>query len=190
MTTLTSFGPDTPLDALPLSFRRCLPPNVLTPAQQSACDAIVGSITAGTGYCSVAPFTGMTYCGCVNNSIPCPMIAATACANSASAFQPTAMRAPDGQAYLACKGRPVCVNLVEVGGSQNVVKGVTQQCGDIQNFRTFILANPALLILVILLVIMLAVLSGLGSSVSAAKTPPPKTLTAAATASTASTFAA
>ena len=157
------FGPDAPLSNLPVEFRACLPPNTLSPAQQASCDTAVGSMASGIGYCSEAPYNTMTYCACVNNAIPCPMIAAAACVNSAFSYRPSDMLAPNGQSYLDCKGTPICVNIVEVGGSQNVVSGITQECGVIQNITNVISTNPPLAVLAIILFIMLVILLSMRS---------------------------
>jgi hypothetical protein len=163
-TTFTQFGPDPPIATLPQAFRRCLSPN----AASAGCDGSIGSLQSGSGYCAVttpdprypgtAPYAQSTYCACVNNAIPCPMVAAAACANSAFAYAPTKMTPPDGAAYAACKGQPICVNLIEVGGNQNVVSGITQQCGVIQNIQNIISTNPALAVLAFLLFVTLVVL--------------------------------
>jgi hypothetical protein len=91
------------------------------------------------------------------------MIAAAACVNSAFSYTPTRMT-PDGEAFLQCKGQPICINLVEVGGSQNVVDGITQQCGTIQNIKNVISTSPPLAMLTAFLFIVLLVLLSMQSS--------------------------
>jgi hypothetical protein len=162
--TYVEFGPDVPIGVLPQPFRDCLPGN---PASAD-CDAIVGSTQIGTGYCSVDPYRRMSYCACVNNKIPCPMIAAVACANSAYAYLPTGMTPPDGAKYVSCKSSPICVNLVDVGGSQNVVPGVVQQCGTVTNVTRSITANPALVALALVLIFVIAAFLWLRPSAPAA----------------------
>lgn len=168
-TEYTQFGPDTPISELPANLRACLPPN----APSGKCDATIGSLESGQGYCSQSPYDKMTYCSCVNNAIPCPMVAAAACANSAFAYSTTEMQAPDGQAYAACKGQPICVNIVEVGGSQNVVTGITQQCGVIQNVQNIISASPTLAAVAFILVIMLIVMMAMRVEDDGRFPPPP-----------------
>ncbi len=168
-TTFTQFGPDPPLSQLPQAFQTCLPPN----APSANCDNVVGSLATGQGYCSQPQYDQTTYCACVNNAIPCPMVAAAACANSAFAYVPTAMQAPNGQAYQRCKGQPICVNIVEIGGSQNIVSGITQQCGIITNIQNIVSANPTLAILAFLLFITLIVLMSIRTGGTPRATPPP-----------------
>lgn len=151
--TFTQFGPDPPLDALPKKFRAC----VEKPGT-AACDALVGSAASGQGYCSRPAYAQTTYCACVNNAIPCAGIAAAACVNSEFAYLPTAMRAPDGQKYLECMATPICVNVFEVGGNQNVVQNIKQECGPITNITNIINTNPVLAVLVFVLVVALVVL--------------------------------
>jgi len=115
-------------------------------------------MASGNGYCSVDRYSRMTYCSCVNNAIPCPMDAAASCANSAFAYRPSNMIAPNGQAFKACKDATICVNIVEVGGSQNVVTGISQECGAIQNVRNIINSNPILAGIALILIIILVFL--------------------------------
>jgi hypothetical protein len=141
--TYTQFGPDVPIEALNTDFSKCLPPNILTAKEQADCDKIVGSKASGSGFCSATNFgyDRMTYCACVNSAIPCPMLASAACANSANAYMPSKML-PTGAAFAECKDARICVNIVEVGGSQNIVSGITQECGAIQNVENIINTNP------------------------------------------------
>ena len=163
------FGPDVPRRALPPAFAACLPPdNDPSPA----CDAIVGD-TAHGGYCSEAPYRTMGYCACVNNAIGCPMIAAAACANSAFAYRPTAMQAPAGQDYQSCKGVTICNNIANVYGSQNIVSGITQECGVITNLTNIVKTNPVFAALTFLLVVALAVLLATRPGRRAGRAPPP-----------------
>lgn len=168
-TTFTQFGPDPPLSDLPQAFQAC----VEDPASSPNCDATVGSAAAGQGYCSQPAYAQTTYCACVNNAIPCPMVAAAACANSAFAYAPTTMQAPGGQAYLRCKGQPICVNIVEVGGSQNIVTGITQQCGLITDVQNLISTSPLLAALTFILIVMIAVLLSLRTTPAGRAPPPP-----------------
>jgi len=163
------FGPDAPLSSLPKDFAACLPPNN---APSAACDGIVGDSSHG-GYCSEAPYNTMSYCACVNNAIGCPMIAAAACANSAFAYRQTAMQAPNGQAYQDCKNVTICNNIIDVYGSQNIVSGVTQECGVITNIQNIISTNPTLAVLAFLLFIMLVVLLSMRTDGGKRLAPPP-----------------
>ena len=155
--TYTEFGPDPPVATIPADFRACLPP-----AQGSAaCDLIVGSSASGLGFCGDPRWRQTTYCACVNNSVGCPSFSMAACANSAHAYKPYAWyQSPQpGQLspYETCAKSPICVNLVEVGGSQNVVSGITQQCGAITNLTRLLKANPVLAAAAFVLVIALIV---------------------------------
>ncbi len=154
-TTFVQFGPDPPIDSLPAAFQACLPPN----APSSSCDAIIGSLQEGTGFCSDSHYAQTTFCSCVNNAIPCPMLAAAACANSAFSYVTSRQTPPDGEAYVTCKGQPICVNIVEVGGNQNVVSGITQECGTITNIENTVSANPTLAAITFIICIILIILA-------------------------------
>ena len=159
-TTWTTFGPDLPPSALPLDLQACLPPNQPT----EACDALVGSAALGYGYCAEPAYQRMTYCACVNNAVGCPEYAMASCANSAFSYRPWAwyQPGPAGQPSRdqMCEKAPICVDLVEVGGSQNVVSDITQQCGAVTNLSKRLGGNPALVVLaLVLLITLVAVLS-------------------------------
>jgi hypothetical protein len=172
--TYTQFGPDAPIEALNTDFSKCLPPNILTVKEQADCDKIVGSKASGSGFCSATNFgyDRMTYCACVNSAIPCPMLASAACANSANAYMPSKML-PTGAAFAECKDARICVNIVEVGGSQNIVSGITQECGAIQNVENIINTNRALAVIVFILIIILVILIAMRPEDSAMLPPPP-----------------
>ena len=181
MTTWTSFGPDPPIATLPDRFRTCLPPN----QPSSECDLIVGNTAMGeqgtdpaslNGFCADPQYRETTYCACVNNAIPCPMIAAAACANSAFSYLPTGMIPPSGEHYLTCKNEPICINILEVGGSQNVVSGITQQCGIITNITNVVKANPSLAIIIFVLLIALIVVTTIKTDGKSIPPAPPQYL--------------
>lgn len=184
-TTYTEFGPDVPPAELPPDFLECLPPA----APSTACDLTVGSLASGLGYCGqVDPASGeaitspvyaqMTYCACVNNAAPCPEYTSAVCANSAFAYRPHAWYASpsQGESYDAnCQNTPICVNLVEVGGDQNVVSGLTQQCGTFETLQLVIGANPALALVAFFLILVIAGLLLARTERPRGKLPPPPT---------------
>lgn len=167
MANYTEFGPDLPPPDLPPDFAACLPPA----ASSSACDRIVGSSSSGLGYCScdcaggACPgfcdeqgYARMTYCACVNNAAPCPQLSSAPCANSAFAYQPWAWSntASGGATYdEECGDSQICVNILEVGGDQNVVNDLTQQCGTFQTVQLIVGTNPALAAVALLLVLVI-----------------------------------
>jgi hypothetical protein len=168
-TSWTTFGPDQPWTTLNKAMQRCLPPYADTGGVRPAgCDAIIGSAVTGQGFCAQAPFNQMTYCACVNASPGfggCPMVASKACADSPHAYMPSRWFVSPGPGadtpYNTCVKNPICINYAEVGGANNVVTGVTQQCGDVTNITTELKLDPsvyfvALLLLVILLGLILA----------------------------------
>lgn len=174
-TTWTSFGPDPPLSTLDVTAQQCLAPN----GASAACDAYIGSAAAGNGFCSLPTYKTTTYCACVNNAIPCPQNAMASCANAAYSYklwQWTQTPSGGGLSHNAtCATSPICVNLVEVGGNQNVVSGITQQCGTITNITNVLKTNPALAVLTFLLFITLIVVMSLHADSDGGKrsTPPP-----------------
>lgn len=148
----TKFGPDPALSTLPLEFQSCLPPNPPT----VDCDMnIVGSLAHGAGYCAYPAYADTTYCACVNAPITSSQCYFAPCANSAYAYMTTKMKEQSG---ANCPQGIVCINIVDVGGSQNVVTGITQQCGIITNIVNAIQANPVLASIIFVLVLVFTVL--------------------------------
>ena len=144
---MQSFSSSTPLENLPNEFRMCLPPN---PAS-NACDSIVNK------YCSQPPYNQTIYCACVNNSMPCPMVTSVPCANSIYSYKPMTMQ-DGGVEFQNCKGATICVSDVNVYGSNNVVKGVVQDCGTISNITNTFNKYPALSSIMFIIFISLIVL--------------------------------
>lgn len=158
-TRWATFGPDPSPSSLPESFLQCL-----YPASPSAtCDNLIGDADSGHGFCSLPEYRTTTYCACVNNSAPCPQISMASCANAAFSYKPAAWYTPTGpngsgpSKNADCATSPICINLVEVGGDQNVVSGITQQCGTITNVTNVLKTNPFLAVLTFLLVIVLII---------------------------------
>lgn len=116
------FGPDTAATPLPADFQACIQ-NPPTPA----CDATVGSVFTGSGYCSEDLYKQTTYCSCVNSALPCPAVTSTVCTSSPGAYHATSMVAGSTE-FENCLATPVCLNVLSVGGSQNVVEA-SQSCG-------------------------------------------------------------
>jgi len=85
------------------------------------------------------------------------MITSAACANSAFSYLPTTMSS-QGREYLDCKGQPICINIVEIGGNQNIVSGIKQECGVINNVENFFGASPSLTTIAIILFIIFIIL--------------------------------
>lgn len=146
-TTWSSFGPDPQFNSLDPAFQSC----IHTPSAN--CDVVVGSATSGQGFCADSRYSRTTYCACVNNSLVCPEKISPFCANSALAYMPT-------NNSLDCTNLP-CINLVEVGGSQNIVNNVTQECGTINNVTNAIRASPvtSFLFFIILIAIIAVLIS-------------------------------
>ena len=172
-TTWTSFGPDPPPSTLPAPAQACLIPVSSSPA----CDAFIGSAAQGSGFCALDEYKQTTYCACVNNAVACPQYAMASCANAAFAYRPAAWYAKTGAGHDSpsendsCKSAPICVNLVEIGGEQNLVSGITQQCGTITNITNILKTNPTLAILAAVLLIMLIVVMSIHTDADS-KLPP------------------
>lgn len=150
-TRFYQFGPDPAFSTLPAAFQACIN------APSASCDSAVGSADAHSGFCS-GPYAQSTYCACVNNVIPCPMKAAAACANAEFAYLPTAMM-PGGRENAECASAQICVNSIEVGGSQNVVWDATQECGNTQVLNHFLTSNPTYSVLVFVLLLAMLVVA-------------------------------
>ena len=146
-TTWSSFGPDPPFSSLPAQFQACIQ------KPSADCDAIIGSTAEPPGFCSENAYKQTTYCACVNNALPCPLYTSTACANSANAYVSSKLSA----GLTGCKDQNFCINVVDVGGSQNIVSGITQQCGVIQQTKNIILARPGFAALVFILIVALII---------------------------------
>lgn len=162
-TSWTTFGPDPPPDSLPIAAQKCLAPMTSSPS----CDNYIGYAASGQGFCAQDEYKRTTYCACVNNAVACPQYSMASCANAAFAYKPSwwyTKTGPNGDGPSkneTCEKTPICVNLVEVGGNQNMVANVTQQCGTVTNVTNMLKANPMMsafaLILFIMLIIVLAV---------------------------------
>ena len=130
--SFTTFGPDPPPSKLRTDapdFYNCIFKGAAqcdAAGDPSACDATVGSLAEGTGYCSMAQYAQTTYCACVNSPV----------ADAGCFFAPCTRNV----AYLPCKQQQivkngkcppavVCTQVIEVGGANNVVSGNVQQCG-------------------------------------------------------------
>jgi len=174
-TRWTSFGPDPPPASLPAAARACLTPVASTPA----CDEYIGSADSGQGFCADPLYKTTTYCACVNNAISCPQFSMASCANAAYAYKPSwwyAGTGPGGAGptpNATCATSPICVNLVEVGGDQNVVTGITQQCGTITNVTNVLKTNPTLATLAFLLFVILIIVMSLPADSGRSQVPPP-----------------
>ncbi len=188
MTTYTEFGPDAPISSLPSEFSACLPPA----ANSSACDRTIGSLSSGLGYCSCdcsggsdkscpAPCGGqsyahMTYCACVNNAATCPQLSSAPCANSAFAYQPWAWsNSSSGTTTYddECGESQICVNILEVGGDQNMVNGLNQQCGTFETEHIIVGTNPALAIVALFLMFVIIGLLLVRTDQPVRRMPPP-----------------
>lgn len=122
-TSWISFGNDPPYATLPDKFKYCLPPSNIPTAY---CDAIVGTASTG-GYCALDEYKQSTYCSCVNYSDVCPLNT-TACSNNIHSYKPMSLQ-PGQPYYEMCKGKPLCINSINVTGTNNVVSDSTQVCG-------------------------------------------------------------
>ena len=171
-TRWVSFGPDMPLAELPEAMRNCL-----TNQATQECDNIIGNADQGQGYCSDPLYKRTTYCACVNNKIGCAQYAMASCANSAYAYKPWNWYrpTPGGKSYDSeCSTKPICVNIVEVEGGQNIMPNVNQQCGTITNITNVLSTNPTLAALsFILFLAFIYVMSIRTDSPSGSKRQPP-----------------
>jgi hypothetical protein len=140
----TQFGPDPALGTLPAAVQQCLPPN----PQSAACDAVIGDYASGAGFCADPAHAGTTYCACVNNSLPCPMIASASCSNAPHSYRNAAMTV-DSPEYKYCASHPICVNQVDLAGNQDVARGVVQECGQVTNVKRKISASSATVAVVV-----------------------------------------
>ena len=190
---ITQFGPDGTLASLPADFRACIAASYggasggTSPETWMACDQIVGSDLSQQGYCAQPAYRSQTYCACVNSPIisGCPTVVFAPCANSAFSYKPYTLQPPNGTAYQTCKGQNICVNQVLVGGSQNVVKDIKQQCGYIQNITNALSVNPQLAAVAVFLIVLLVTLMLVGDAAPDPAAPAlPSAISASAMSST------
>jgi hypothetical protein len=157
-TQWTVFGPDPAWSSLPSEMQAC----ILKPSQ--LCDVAIGDATSGQGFCGTPSYEQTTYCSCVNNAVACAQTTMASCANSAYSYKPysTSVPGPSGKsADQVCASTPTCVSIVDISGSQNVVSGVTMQCGVITNITNVIKTNPVLAGLIAVLFIALLIVMSL-----------------------------
>jgi hypothetical protein len=155
-----SNGFDPPLNSLPQPFRSCLPPN----PQSTACDKLIGNLVSGNGYCAImtpdpnypgsAPYALTTYCSCVNSKIPCPMIASATCSNSAFSYK-NASQLPDSEEYKYCMSHPICVNLIDPDGRQDVIYDVVQDCNTIESTPADSIDYKVMIFIFIILIVII-----------------------------------
>ena len=170
-TKWVSFGPDMPLAALPADMHDCL----INPSNRN-CDDIIGNAEHGQGYCSNPAYKRTTYCACVNNKIGCAQYGMASCANSAYAYKPWNwyQATAGGQSYdKECSTKPICVNLVEVQGSQNIMPNVNQQCGPITNITNVLSTSPTLATLSFILILAFIYVMSIRTDSPGGKQPPP-----------------
>ena len=155
--------------------RQSLPPDMNQCMNQNSkdCDDIIGSTTAGKGYCSNGQrYAQQTYCACVNNINACPQKSNAFC-SGADAYHPWIWGQPNGKdpsPNTVCNNSPTCINNVNTTGNNNVITGITQQCGGvINNITNLIKTNPMLVGIVFVLFIALIIV------LLSDTTPPPET---------------
>jgi hypothetical protein len=162
-TTWTSFGPDPAISDLSEEVQACL--QQPAGSESNSCDGIIGSASTGRGFCADEKYKQTTYCACVNNAISCPQVAMASCANAAFAYKPSVWYQRTGTngptPNETCSKSTICVNLIEVGGSHNIVTGANQQCGTFKTFVNVLKVNPQLAAITFMLFITLIAIMSL-----------------------------
>lgn len=113
---------------------------VTTGQGTAPCDKTMGSIASGGGYCATTPYSTMTYCACVNNTLPCATVTSQYCSNDPYSYKPS-------YASPSCANANLCVNAVDTGSG--IVDGVTQVCGA----SNMMINSNYLLILIVIVII-------------------------------------
>lgn len=144
-----NFGPDDAINTLPRDMQACLGRNK---DPMAGCDAIMGSVFSGSGYCGDPKYAGMSYCACVNSAIPCPMVAFNACANSATAYLP-GMMMPDTPQTKICQEQSVCINEMITSGPGNTINNSHQSCNFGESLKAEAQLHPTLAILLVLVLL-------------------------------------
>lgn len=156
MSRWATFGPDPQFSTLPGPVQNCLKPG----GASYLCDGIIGDMDSQIGFCGESQYARTTYCSCVNNSVPCPVYSMASCSNSALAYKPWAwyQAQPGGESQdTKCGKEPICVNVVEAEGTNNLVPGLNQQCGTIENITNIAKTNPIMAAIIMILVIILVI---------------------------------
>ena len=138
-------------------------PNCLTGTPSADCDEAIGDIYTTNTFCSDPAYQYTTFCACVNNSVPCPQTTMAACANTAYAYKPYAWtQSINGGPSQddECKAINNCVNILEAGGTSNLVSGVSQVCGSTapnSSVYNTLFSNPAVSLSLLFMIILLCI---------------------------------
>jgi hypothetical protein len=115
----------------------------------------MGSIAHGSGWCFDPENASQTYCACVN--APASLGANAACFFSPCVNNAFAYATPDqrSRATECPQGAVICSQLIEIGGSDNVVSNINMECGVITKVTNVIQASPYLAVLLFVLILAL-----------------------------------
>lgn len=155
-------------------FYNCVITSATNNGGTLACDATVGSVISGTGYCAQDKYKAMTYCACVNPPIANALCSFAPCANSTYSYKPTTQVTTVND--QKCPSSISCFQINEIGGSHNVVSDISQQqnCGGvIQTFVTDLMAHPLIAVVVFILLLSLVLLIIPSRGKTKAPLPPP-----------------
>ena len=167
---ITMFGPDESPYSLPADVQAC----VMGDQSTGACDATMGSSQSGLGWCARGGNASQTYCACVNAPTPAAACFFAPCTNNAFAYIPTKqrdmIRNANGQSCPS--GTVICNQIFQVGGSNNVVSNISQQCGIITNVTNVIKASPYLAVLLFVLILLLVMVISMKPDDAGSRPPP------------------
>lgn len=171
MTSTTSFGPDQPISKLRADVKACVTGNTST----EACDEIMGGLASNQGWCADPNNATQTYCACVNAPSTGYNAACffSPCVNNAFAYQNQNQR----NGVLKCPTNAViCNEIISITGSDNIVSGVTMECGIITKVTNVIKASPYLAVLLFVLILTLVMVIAMKPDDSAMGGPLPPDL--------------
>jgi len=87
------------------------------------------------------------------------------CANTAFAYKPYAWSEGTPSLNSECRSAPVCINMIEVGGSQNIANNVKQSCNlgeaTANAAGNAAMNAPYLFVLLLVLFVLLAVVASI-----------------------------
>lgn len=163
-------GNDPPLDRLPPAVRDCVTGECqrragADAARAAACDATMSA------FCAQTDNAQTTYCACINAAVPGAACYFAPCTNSAFAYRLSGRPPLTG----ACPSvETVCVQVMDVRGSNSIVRNLTQSCGPQFSVNGVLASNKLLTLITFVLVVALVYLA----LVPARAPPPPPELVA------------
>lgn len=149
---------DTPLEALPPRVQACIRASAAG-TSTPGCDALMGSLAAGRGFCADRARAASSYCACVNAPVPLPECVFGPCAVFPRAYKTAAMQRAMAHPEQGCPDEVNCATLQVMGGPANLAPGVDAPRGCFGP-RYWVIEHLTPIVFFLILVTILAVLVG------------------------------